>query len=124
MYGEKHTKVKHKTILNMPLHGALQIKLLQYMGKTDLTWEISSICYQSNLSRIMRNKTTSEELLPIFLLPGLTLLLNSLRPPLQWCRASRNGGCYQFITRRLCCSFLLREGILTLLPLEGLLHIL
>jgi len=58
---------------------------------------------------------------------GLTSLLNSLPPPLRITggRGMGAGGCSQFITRCLCCSFLLRgrtPHTLPLLQCEGPSH--
>ena len=60
----------------------------------------------------------------------LTSLPNSLPPLPAWHRGTGSGGCSQFITCCLCCSFLLRGGLLTLflcssvgsLPWETVLH--
>jgi len=56
--------------------------------------------------------------------PGLTSLKNSLPPPPKWCRRRGTGGCGQFITRCLCCSFLLTLffSVVGSLPRETVLH--
>ena len=81
--------------------------------------EISIIYYQSNQSRIMRNKPKPETHLPptppFFL--GLTsppVFSPSSSPAAQGCR-ERGWG--QSITLCLCCSPLLRDRVLTPLPL-------
>ena len=75
--------------------------------------------YQSNQSKIMRNKTKSSNHLPPippFFMGSTSLLIFSTSSP-QWCRGTGDGSCSQFITCCFCCSFLLRRRTPHTLPL-------